>query len=62
MTKKTWLMAAVIMLALLPGMMLAGPAPGDPAPDFGIPDTTNAIRHLTEFQGKVVQLFFWSSG
>jgi hypothetical protein len=58
---KKILLAAAFVLAFAPGLLTAGPNPGDPAPDFGIPDTTNTIRHLSEFQGKVVQLFFWSS-
>ena len=32
---------------------------GDVAPDFGIPDQNGEIRHVTEFKGKKVILYFY---
>lgn len=55
-----WL--AVLLATLnLPALLWSGPNPGDPAPNFTIPDTAGTPRSLSEWHGKVVQLFFWSS-
>ena len=34
-------------------------APGDPAPDFAVPDQTGAIRRLADFEGKTLVLWFY---
>jgi hypothetical protein len=56
-----------LLLGLL-GTTLAGPAaparalePGDPAPDFLVPDVQGGPAiHMSEYRGKVVLLaFFW---
>ena len=54
-------LTVVGLLALIPVLALAGPNVGDQAPDFSVPDTTGTMHSLSEFHGKVVQLFFWSN-
>jgi len=54
-------MLAMVALAL-PAILMAGPNPGDPAPNFTLPDSEGVNHQLTDFTGKVVQLFFWQSG
>ena len=34
-------------------------APGDPAPDFALPDHTGALRRLSDFRGRRVVLWFY---
>lgn len=34
-------------------------APGDPAPEFALPDHTGAIRRLSDFRGRNVVLWFY---
>ncbi len=50
------------LLLLAPVLLLAGPNPGDPAPDFYIPDTAGNYHYLSSYQGRTIQLFFWYSG
>ncbi len=50
------------LLVLSPVLLLAGPNPGDPAPDFYIPDTAGNYHYLSSYQGLTIQLFFWYSG
>jgi len=33
--------------------------PGDPAPDFQVPDQTGKLRRLTDHRGKTVVLWFY---
>jgi peroxiredoxin Q/BCP len=33
--------------------------PGDVAPEFALPDTTGAIRRLSDFRGRTVVLWFY---
>jgi peroxiredoxin Q/BCP len=33
--------------------------PGDPAPDFEVPDHTGTPRRLSEYRGKTVVLWFY---
>ncbi|PYQ37614.1 MAG: hypothetical protein DMF55_00140 [Acidobacteria bacterium] len=33
--------------------------PGDEAPDFALPDSTGALRRLSEFRGRNVVLWFY---
>uniref|UniRef100_A0A7C4GHT2 Redoxin domain-containing protein n=1 Tax=candidate division WOR-3 bacterium TaxID=2052148 RepID=A0A7C4GHT2_UNCW3 len=49
------------LTALLPATALATLRVGDPAPDFSIPDSTGAMRSLSEFRGRVVQILFWAN-
>jgi len=35
--------------------------PGDPAPDFSLPDIDGKIVTLSEFRGKTVLIVFWST-
>lgn len=35
--------------------------PGNPAPDFALPDTGNRIHRLSDYKGKVVYLEFWGT-
>jgi peroxiredoxin len=35
--------------------------PGDPAPDFALPDRDSNFVHLTDFRGQSVMLFNFSS-
>jgi len=51
----------IMALVLVPGALIAGPNPGDTAPNFTLPDTAGVNHSLTDYQGKVVQLFFWQS-
>lgn len=34
-------------------------APGDDAPEFALPDTTGAVRRLSDFRGRTVVLWFY---
>jgi hypothetical protein len=52
---------ALVVLAFMPMALMAGPGPGDPAPNFTIPDTAGINHSLIDYQGKVVQLFCWQS-
>ena len=60
MSKKLFLAAASLLL-LVPALVMAGPAPGSPAPDFTLPDTAGINHTLSSYRGHVVQLFFWQS-
>lgn len=51
----------VAVLALLVGGAMAQPRPGDPAPDFSLPDTAWVNHSLYDWYGKVVLLNFWQS-
>jgi hypothetical protein len=37
-------------------------APGEPAPDFALPDADGNVTHLNDFKGKIVYLDFWEPG
>jgi peroxiredoxin len=52
---------ALAAVALLPALLMAYPHAGDPAPNFTLPDTAGVSHQLTDYTGKVVQLFFWQS-
>lgn len=52
---------ALAVLAFVPALLVAGPNPGDPAPNFTLPDSAGVNHQLTDYTGKVVQLFFWQS-
>jgi peroxiredoxin len=54
------LLLALVVLAV-PAILMAAPGVGDPAPDFTLPDTAGVNHSLTDYTGKVVQLFFWQS-
>ena len=36
-------------------------SPGDPAPDFRLPDSTGTVRSLADFRGKHVVVYFFPS-
>jgi hypothetical protein len=55
------LILALAVLAAIPAMVMAYPQAGDPAPNFTLPDTAGVNHQLTDYAGKVVQLFFWQS-
>ena len=55
------LLLALVVLAAIPAMVMAWPQPGTPAPDFTLPDTASVNHSLYDYQGQVVQLFFWQS-
>ena len=55
------LLLALVVLAAIPAMVMAWPQPGTPAPNFTLQDTAGVNHSLTDYQGKVVQLFFWQS-
>ena len=55
------LLLALVVLAAIPAMLVAWPHPGEPAPNFTLPDTANVNHSLTDYAGSVVQLFFWES-
>jgi hypothetical protein len=55
------LLLALVVLAAIPAMLMAWPQPGDPAPPFSLPDTAGGMHMLSDYQGKVVQLFFWET-
>ncbi len=55
------LLLALVVLAAVPAIMMAYPVYGDPAPNFTLPDTAGVNHSLTDYAGKVVQLFFWAS-
>jgi hypothetical protein len=49
------------ILAAIPAMVMAWPQPGTLAPNFTLPDTASVNHSLYDYQGQVVQLFFWQS-
>jgi len=51
-----------VVLAAIPAMVMAWPQPGDPAPDFTLPDSAGTSHQLTDYAGKVVMLNFWYAG
>jgi len=53
---------ALAVLAFVPALLIAGPNPGDPAPNFTLPDSAGVNHQLTSYRGKVVLLNFWQSG
>jgi hypothetical protein len=57
------LLLALIVLAAVPVMMMAGPGMGTPAPNVTLLDTAY-VSHIVpgEYSGHVVLLLFWSSG
>lgn len=55
------LVIALAVLAAVPAMIMAYPQPGDPAPNFTLPDSTGTNHQLVDFAGKVVMLNFWQS-
>ena len=55
------LLLALVVLAAVPAILMAAPGVGDPAPSFTLPDTAGVNHQLTDYAGKVVQLFFWQS-
>ena len=61
MVKRRLFLAAAGVLALMPVLLMAYPLPGDPAPNFSVPDTAWVVHQLSDYRGKVVQLFFWQS-
>ena len=59
--RKLLLVAAV--LAAMPAMVMAWPQPGEMAPQTLLTDTSALPRVIpVEYQGHVLQFFFWSSG
>jgi hypothetical protein len=56
------LLLALVALAAIPAMLMAGPGPGDFAPSVTLPDTAN-VNHVVpgDYAGHVLQLFFWQS-
>ena len=55
------LLLALVVLAAIPVMVMAWPQPGTLAPNFTLPDTASVNHSLYDYQGQVVQLFFWQS-
>ncbi len=55
------LLLALVVLAAIPAMVVAWPQPGTVAPNFTLPDTASVNHSLYDYQGQVVQLFFWQS-
>lgn len=58
---KKYLLMTIGLLLASPALVQAGPPVGSPAPNFTIPDTAGVNHSLSEYRGKVVQLFFWQS-
>jgi len=56
------LLLALVVLAAIPAMVMAWPHPGEPAPNFTLPDTANVMHTFpAEYAGKVALLFFWET-
>jgi len=56
------LLPVIALLAATPGLMLAGPNPGDPAPRVTLPDTAWSPHVIPDdYRGHVMLLFFWQS-
>jgi peroxiredoxin Q/BCP len=51
-----------VILAAVPALTMAWPQPGDPAPNFTLPDSAGTDHQLTDYAGKVVMLNFWYAG
>ncbi len=57
------LLLAMAVLAAIPAMLMAWPQPGELAPQTVLTDTSALPRVIpVDYQGHVLQLFFWSSG
>ena len=56
------ILLAMVVLAAIPAMLMAGPGVGTLAPDFSLPDSAGVIHNLYDYSGKVVVLIFWQSG
>jgi len=56
---RTLAIALVAMCPLLASQ--TGPQPGQPAPDFTLPDATGSPIKLSAYKGKVVLLDFWAT-
>jgi hypothetical protein len=52
---------ALLVLAAIPAMLMAGPGVGTLAPDFTLPDTASVNHSLYDYSGKVVAMLFWQS-
>jgi hypothetical protein len=62
MLNRKLLLVALCALAVIPSALIATPpGAGDPAPNFTLPDTAYVNHSLSDYRGKVVQLFFWQS-
>ena len=55
------LLLALAVLAVVPAMLLAYPHYRAVAPNFTLHDTAGVSHSLSDYQGKVVVLFFWQS-
>jgi hypothetical protein len=53
---------ALLALALACGIAGAWPLPGEPAPNFSLPDSAGQYHSLSDYLGKAVMLNFWQSG
>ena len=51
--------AAMILWRINAAIVRNVPRPGDPAPDFNLPDQNGTARSLTEFRGKWLVLYFY---
>lgn len=61
MKHKVLSLTILLSLFLLAPAAIAGIPVGDPAPDFTLPDVNGDLHKLSDFEGKVVLLFFWQS-
>jgi peroxiredoxin len=52
---------ALVAVALTSASGAPGPAPGSPAPDFRLQDTSGKSLRLSSLQGEVVVLHFWAT-
>ena len=61
MRRRSLTLLAVGLAFCLSTMAVAAPGPGDPAIDFTLNDVNGQAHSLSDFQGKVVILNFWTS-
>jgi peroxiredoxin len=55
------ILLALVVLAAIPAVLMAGPGVGTLAPNFTLTDTAGVNHSLYDYQGKVVMLNFWET-
>ncbi|MEO0080065.1 MAG: redoxin domain-containing protein [candidate division WOR-3 bacterium] len=59
--KSRYVFAVLALVAAFAGTARATLQVGEPAPDFGLPDSAGNVHHLSDFRGQVVHILFWEN-